>query len=311
MTGIEGTDPARFGRPDAPSEGRFRRAFEDSASGMALIEVRGEAAGHFLDVNRALARISGYPAERLLAMSYRELLHPDEAQEVALALAELISGRRTTLHTERRLLAADGETRWIALSASPLRDERGDTVNVVAQAQDVTERKRAERELRYLADHDPLTGLFNRRRFELELELELSRAARYGPGGAILVLDLDGFKLVNDSRGHAAGDELLVEVAAALRRRLRDTDVIARLGGDEFGVVVPHADEERAKLVAEDLLAAVRELGAAVSVSVGIRSYDGSDEPPAGGSAVADADAAMYAAKRAGRDRARLAGANG
>lgn len=311
MTGIERTDPARPGRPDAPPEGRFRRAFEDSASGMALIEGRGEGAGHFLEVNRALARISGYPAERLLAMSYRELLHPDEAQEVAVALAELVSGRRTTLHTERRLVAADGETRWIALSASVLRDERGGTINVVAQAQDVTERKRAERELRYLADHDPLTGLFNRRRFELELELELSRAARYGPGGAILVLDLDGFKLVNDSRGHAAGDELLVEVAAALRRRLRDTDVVARLGGDEFGVIVPHADEERAKRVAEDLRAAVRELGIGVSVSVGIRSYDGSDEPPAGGSAVADADAAMYAAKREGRDRARLAGANG
>jgi diguanylate cyclase (GGDEF)-like protein len=205
------------------------------------------------------------------------------------------------------MIAAGGATRWVAFSASLIRDECGEPISAVAQAVDVTERKRVEQELRHMADHDPLTGLFNRRRFESELERELACAARYGPGGAILVIDLDDFKLVNDSCGHAAGDDLLVEVAAALRRRLRETDVIARLGGDEFAIIVPHADERSARLVAEDLRETVRGLavgsGIRVTASVGVRGYGGLAAPGARERVVADADAAMYLAKQGGRDR--------
>jgi diguanylate cyclase (GGDEF)-like protein len=124
----------------------------------------------------------------------------------------------------------------------------------------------------------------------------------------VLVLDLDEFKAVNDGFGHAAGDELLVAIAAALRRRLRDGDVIARLGGDEFGVIVRRVNEPLARLLGEDLRATVREVarerGIAVSASVGVCALGVAGDPPRDGEqVVAGADAAMYAAKRRGRDR--------
>ncbi len=289
------------------AEERFRRAFEDSASGMALIEGRGQNVGRFLEVNPALTLISGYSADELLGMSYWDLVHPDELEAMRAGIVELIAGRATSFQSEQRMIGAGGATRWIAFSVSLVRDEAGEPINAVVQAQDVTERKRAEDELRHMADHDPLTGLFNRRRFGRELERELSASARYGSGGAMLVLDLDDFKVVNDSFGHAAGDDVLAEVAAALRERLRDSDLIARLGGDEFGVILPHADEHRAVEVAESLREVVRELtiadGIRVTASVGVCEFGGHEDTAAGERVVADADAAMYAAKESGRDR--------
>ena len=305
MRSTEQTGPIASEPPSALPVGRFRHAFEHSASAIALIEGRGTGAGRFLEVNPALVGISGYSAPQLLAMSYCELLHPEDVEAIRFRVAELIAGSAASLHSEQRLIAADGATRWIAFSASMIRDDRGRPVSAIAHAQDVTERKLAERELRYLADHDPLTGLFNRRRFESELARRLSASSRREPGGAILVLDLDRFKAVNDSCGHAVGDALLVEVAIAMRGRLRESDIVARLGGDEFGVIVPDADRTRAALIAEELRAAVRELalgrGVGVTASVGVSVYGGG--VAAGERVVADADAAMYVAKQGGRDR--------
>jgi diguanylate cyclase (GGDEF)-like protein/PAS domain S-box-containing protein len=312
MTRAEQTAPVPSRPHSAQLEGRFRHAFEHSASAIALIEGRGAGAGRFLEVNPALVKVSGYSAAQLLGMSYCELLHPDEVDAIRAGVNDLIAGRKSSLHSERRLIAADGSIRWIAFSVSLIRDERGRPVSAIAHAQDVTERKHAELELRHMADHDPLTGLFNRRRFESELEREL-RSSRNGPGAAMLVLDLDRFKAVNDSCGHAAGDELLVEVAIALRGRLRDTDIVARLGGDEFGIILPRADERRAALVAEQLRAAVYELaiahGTRVTASVGVCRFGGAGGGAAAERVVADADAAMYLAKQGGRDRVGLAGA--
>src|SRR5207244_7397167 len=110
----------------------------------------------------------------------------------------------------------------------------------------------------HLADHDPLTGLFNRRRFEREFSRELSAAGRYGGGGAVLIIDIDNFKHINDTLGHNAGDEVMMEVAHLLRERVRDTDILARLGGDEFGVLLPHAGADHAETLARALLDAVR-----------------------------------------------------
>jgi diguanylate cyclase (GGDEF)-like protein/PAS domain S-box-containing protein len=301
------TDERRARAALREAEERFRRAFEDSASGMALIEGKGDNIGRFLEVNPALTLISGYSADQLLGMSYWDLVHPDELDSMRAGIVELIAGRATSFQSEQRMIAAMGATRWIAFSVSLVRDEAGEPINAVVQAQDVTERRRAEDELRYMADHDPLTGLFNRRRFGRELERELSASARYGSGGAMLVLDLDDFKVVNDSFGHAAGDDLLVEVATALRERVRDSDIIARLGGDEFGVILPHADEQRAVLVGESLREVVRELaiadGIRVTASVGVCGFGEREDVAAGERVVADADAAMYAAKESGRDR--------
>ena len=184
----------------------------------------------------------------------------------------------------------------------------GESVGRVWSFRDITERKRFESELQQLADHDALTGLFNRRRFDEELSRELARAARYDEPGALLVLDLDNFKYVNDTLGHQAGDQVVMSVAALLHKRLRETDVVSRLGGDEFAVLLPHTDPEQAKAVGTDLLRAVREHEALaggrsmrMTTSLGVAHFpeDGSTAQEL----LAAADTAMYVAKDGGRDR--------
>ena len=291
------------------AEERFRRAFEDSASGMALVEGRGPEVGRFREVNRALVQISGYSPEELLGMTYWDLVHPDEAETMRRGVAELVTGRADSFQAEMRMVGAGDIQHWINFNVSLLRDADGEPVSAVVQAQDVTERKRFETELQYLADHDPLTGLYNRRRFAIELERELAAAERYHSGGALLILDLDCFKLVNDSRGHSAGDALLVAVGRAIDGRLRTTDIVGRLGGDEFGIILPHADRDQALTTAESLRGMVaatvdaHAAGTLVTTSVGVATF-GNGEPSHGVERlVSNADAAMYSAKQAGRDR--------
>ncbi len=161
-------------------------------------------------------------------------------------------------------------------------------------------------QLRHLADHDALTGLPNRRRFEQELARHLAHVRRHGPDGAVLVLDLDCFKPVNDTFGHAAGDRLLARVAGVLRERLRVTDVVARLGGDEFAILLPRVDRASAAAVARSLVETVRAEALTadahgVTVSVGVVAFDDcSTALPEG--VLALADLAMYDAKAAGGD---------
>jgi len=174
----------------------------------------------------------------------------------------------------------------------------------------VWSRNERVRELRRQASHDSLTGLKNRRRFDEELDAELARSRRYGVTGAVLMLDLDHFKQVNDSLGHAAGDRVIAEVGDVLRSRARETDVLARLGGDEFAVILPRCDREQALAVAGELQTAIRERlesedGAPrITVSIGVAPF-GTDTPAGSEAILARADTAMYAAKGAGRDAVR------
>ena len=171
--------------------------------------------------------------------------------------------------------------------------------------------ERTEAELRFLADHDSLTGLLNRRRFRAELDQYVSFTARYGGRGAVMVIDIDGLKEVNDRRGHQAGDTLIRRVAEILRERVRATDLVARLSGDEFAVLMPQTDTAGALQLGEDLRAQVAEglplnldLGDA-SISVGITMFGGQGEMAAEAVLVA-ADQAMYQAKAEGRNRIML-----
>jgi len=162
-------------------------------------------------------------------------------------------------------------------------------------------------ELARQASQDPLTGLKNRRRFEEELRAELARSGRYGVDGALLMLDLDHFKRVNDTLGHPAGDRVLADIAAAMRARARETDVLARIGGDEFAIVLPRCDLAEAEAVAEEVAIAIHENVKAeqdmppITASIGIAPFGpGGDLNPE--SIFARADAAMYAAKGSGRN---------
>ena len=171
---------------------------------------------------------------------------------------------------------------------------------------------RSERmqELQRQASQDSLTGLKNRRRFEEDLRAELARSRRYEIPGALLMLDLDHFKQVNDTLGHPAGDRVIAEIAAVLRRRTRETDVLARLGGDEFAIVLPRCDLEEAQSVATEIATAIREHSHAeedvppITVSIGIAPF-GPDTQMSFESVLARADAAMYEAKGSGRDAVR------
>lgn len=180
---------------------------------------------------------------------------------------------------------------------------------VVEQA--LVRAEKTEAELRYLADHDSLTGLLNRRRFRAELDQYVSFSARYGGQGAVMVIDIDGLKAVNDSLGHQAGDNLIRRVAEIMRERVRATDIVARLSGDEFAVLMPQTDTAGALQLGEELRSQVAEAvaptaeGVGATISVGITMFGASREVAAEAVLVA-ADQALYRAKEEGRNRIAL-----
>jgi diguanylate cyclase (GGDEF)-like protein/PAS domain S-box-containing protein len=293
------------------AEARFRSAFEEAPIGMAMNSLDG---GRFLRVNRALCEITGYSREQLEATTYRSITHPDDLARNESGLADMLAGRTEHYRTEKRYIHSDGHVVPVDLSATVVRDGEGDPVHVLTQVQDITERKRFEGQLQYLADHDSLTGLFNRRRFEEELTRELASAERYETKVAVMAIDLDDFKYINDSLGHSIGDELITRVGQAVRDRLRRTDVLARLGGDEFAVILPRVDDDGAMEVAQSLLEAVGEVdlvglggrgGGKVSASIGIAMFHAASKLTAE-ELLVEADIAMYDAKEAGRARAVL-----
>jgi diguanylate cyclase (GGDEF)-like protein/PAS domain S-box-containing protein len=179
---------------------------------------------------------------------------------------------------------------------------------VIAIVRDITVPKRDRDELRYLSEHDALTGLYNRRGLDRQLGQALAHARRHGVPSALLLMDLDGFKQVNDRFGHLRGDRMLRDVACALRRRMRAGDTIARLGGDEFAVVARFVTEAGAEALARDLLAVARSAAARepldadirMTMSVGLVPLPGGGQDPL--AVIAAADRAMYEAKRAGGD---------
>ena len=279
----------------------FDVAFDRSPIGMAVFNTDGE----YVRVNAALSALLGRPPEDLLGRRDQELTHPDDRQADLDAAWEILEGRLDTHQTEKRFVRPDGSVVWALANLTFLRDEAGRPLSWVGQFQDVTDRRRQESELRHLADHDPLTGLLNRRAFERALEQHLARVRRYGVQGAVLMIDLDGFKAVNDRHGHAVGDQVLAGAAERLRARLRTSDLLARLGGEEFAALLPAADRAEAEHVAEVTVEVVRELspqaGPPVTASVGAVVIA---EPELSPHVVQrEADRAMYAAKRAGRDR--------
>jgi diguanylate cyclase (GGDEF)-like protein/PAS domain S-box-containing protein len=267
---------------------------------MAFVGVDADSFGQLLEVNPALCEITGYAAEQLEATTIDALTAIADIEEDVRLLRALAAGEVRHYEVERRWQHAAGHHVWVMVSASLLHDGDGGPMCALLQLQDIDERKHLERQLEYLADHDPVTGLYNRRRFERELGRELAYVRRYGGCGAVLMIDLDDLKRVNDRFGHAAGDQLIAGVAGLLRARLRTTDAVARMGGDEFAVLVPRASLKEAEALAGELNEVVREGGA--SASIGVGRFDGDGELTCE-EVLLGADHAMYAAKEAGRDR--------
>jgi diguanylate cyclase (GGDEF)-like protein/PAS domain S-box-containing protein len=292
------------------AEQLFRTAFDRAPIGVCLLSLDAREPGRLMQVNPALAQMLGASVEELTGMPVNSLTDPADHAEVEAKLSELTGGDSGPVEFETRFMHRDGHPVWALISAAPLADGDGEQTLAVTHVMDISDRKHSERKLQHLADHDALTGLFNRRRFTEELERALRHAKRYDEAGAVLFLDLDGFKFVNDTLGHAAGDALIARVAGLLGADVRETDTLARVGGDEFAVLLPRSDETSAVLVAEKLLLTLRHTGlnshedlrAHVSCSIGIAVFRG-DEELSADELVVEADIAMYDAKEAGKDR--------
>jgi len=290
------------------SEERFRNAFDCAAVGMALVS----SDGQWLQVNPSLCNLLGYTEDELLATNFQTITHPEDLDSVMVSINEVMEHQMPSCQVEKRYLHKLGHSVWVLLSASQIHDKQTKSGRLIFQIQDVADRKRAEQQLHYDAFHDVLTGLANRALFTDHLKLAVARAWRQVDHKfAVLFLDLDRFKVINDSLGHMVGDQLLVAIARRLELCLRPGDTVARLGGDEFTILLEDLkDEAEAVEVAERLqrtLAMPFNLGGHqvfTTASIGITlSSIGYDRPE---DCLRDADTAMYRAKQHGKARHEL-----
>jgi diguanylate cyclase (GGDEF)-like protein/PAS domain S-box-containing protein len=303
---LDVTDRERDARELAAARGLFEATFAAAPIGMLVSRVYDDGTTDVVQCNAAFARLLGRRPEELLGDVGIEMVHPDDRALRKKMIANLLAGRPAT--DELRFLHRDGHDIWALTSPSLVYGPEGEQL-IVVQALDISERKIFEARLQHLADRDALTGLFSRRRFEEELAREVSRVRRHRRPAALMLLDLDGFKAVNDSFGHAAGDELLIRLADALREIVRESDILARIGGDEFALILPDTDGDASRVVAGKLIGAIRANGRvlregqrlAVTASIGITSLGGRGGVSAE-QLIVEADLAMYRAKAAGKD---------
>ncbi|MGR9088787.1 MAG: PAS domain S-box protein, partial [Gammaproteobacteria bacterium] len=218
------------------SEERFHSAFDLAAIGMALVALD----GRFLQVNHSLSVIFGYLENELLNSNLLRMTRDNDHDNVlGLHLHQLLSGELPSFQIEVEFdHKTVGKTVWSLLSASLVRGSAGDPQYYIVQIQDISDRKFAEQQLIYIANHDPLTGLLNRMEFHNRLTHALSTVRRHSTKLALMFLDLDRFKLINDTLGHRIGDLLLQSVSDRLKSSIRSNDILSRLGGDEFIVLL-------------------------------------------------------------------------
>jgi diguanylate cyclase (GGDEF)-like protein/PAS domain S-box-containing protein len=287
------------------SEERFRSAFDHAAIGMALVAPN----GCWLEVNHSLCQIVGYSEDQLLASSFQNLTHPDDMVASQDHISQLLAGKIPSCQMEKRYQHILGHAVWVLQSISLVRDVDNESARLIFQIQDITDRKRAEERLVHDAFHDALTGLPNRALFMDHLKLATERSKRREDYHfAVLFMDLDRFKNVNDSLGHMIGDQLLVAIARRLENCLRPGDTVARLGGDEFIILLEEiSDVREATHVAERVQGEMMEpfnLGGHevfTTVSIGVApSNTGYTRPE---DILRDADTAMYYAKSSGKAR--------
>jgi diguanylate cyclase (GGDEF)-like protein/PAS domain S-box-containing protein len=277
-----------------------------------LYRLRGEPALPMIYVSRNIDR-TGYAQEQFIANPslYRSLIHPDDRARLNAAMEHLLQWNAPASSMELRLLTSDGTVRWFENCYTPVRDEANRLLEIEGILIDISERKAAEARIAKLARTDVLTGLANRMTFSDHLRQAFATAQRASRAFAVLYLDLDRFKEVNDTLGHHAGDRLLQEVARRLRDVTREIDLVARLGGDEFAIIQTGVDDSAAAgTLAEKLIEVVSAPYAIdgndlrIGVSIGISLYEGNVGSP--DALLMQADQALYRAKHAGRGQYRF-----
>jgi diguanylate cyclase (GGDEF)-like protein/PAS domain S-box-containing protein len=285
------------------SEVRYASTVELAAVGIAHVNEE----GRFVWSNRRLREMLGYSSEQLSKLTVWQVSHPDDVRVTDTDRKRLHAGEIETLTAEKRYLRSDGTPLWVRITSAVRRAPDGTLLYDVSIVEDVTARRDAEERVRYLATHDELTGLPNRALFSELLRAAIERARRHGRQCAVVFLDLDRFKIVNDSLGHASGDQLLKEVAERLRHSARKSDCIARLGGDEFVLLIEDVTDSSvpagvAKKILSSLLTpiSIARHECRVTGSIGIATYplDAADAP----TLMKHADMAMYRAKEEGKN---------
>jgi diguanylate cyclase (GGDEF)-like protein/PAS domain S-box-containing protein len=282
------------------SEARFRAVFDHAAVGIVLINLDGT----IFDSNLAFAKFLGYDPTKLRGHLFHNFAPSEDAGEYAQQFDELVHGTSEQLIEEHRYVRRDGQVVWASVTMS-VANAGVESASVIAVIQDITTRKSLDARLTHQAFHDSLTNLANRSLFRQRVEQALARAARRDHV-AVMFLDLDNFKSVNDSLGHARGDELLTIVANRLLNATRGSDTVARLGGDEFGILLSNVrDHEQTRVVAERIMNAMREpislhddktvAGVSIGIAWAQSDDDGAEE------LLRNADVAMYTAKAQGK----------
>jgi diguanylate cyclase (GGDEF)-like protein/PAS domain S-box-containing protein len=282
----------------ARADGRARRFFDLSHDMLCTSNLE----GHFVEINAAWERL-GYSRDELRAIPFVDLVHPDDQERTEVESANLFKGEET-IGFENRYRAKDGSWHWLRWSSVFAPDE----ATIYGRATDITELKRVESErenllieVEALAGSDSLTGLPNRRTFDEQMPREMARARRAESELCLAIIDLDHFKVYNDTHGHLAGDEMLRRCALAWDAQLRGSDTIVRFGGEEFLVLLPDTEPERAAEVVERLRQVTPD---GQTCSAGLACWDSRESTE---DLVGRADEALYRAKAAGRNQLVLA----
>lgn len=291
------------------SEERFSSAFEYAANGMALLGLD----GILLKVNQALCSMLESAEDHLAGTNMLDITLPEDAELGVRQRERLLLGQTNAFKVEKRLVTRSGHLLWVLMSVSLVRGAEGNPLYFIAQIENIDKRKQLEGELFILATTDPLTGISNRREFLSRAEFELQRCRRQETILAFLMVDIDAFKAINDSWGHAAGDAVLTAMVESSRAVLRTTDLFGRLGGEEFGIVLAGVDRLALEAIAERVRQTVAQrvvraehgtIHFTVSIGLaflteGLRTVD---------DLMRRADAALYEAKSRGRNRVCVAG---
>ncbi len=285
------------------SEARYASTVQLAAVGIAHVDL----AGRFIWSNRRLQEMLAYSDEELAALTTQAVSHPEDVHVTDRDRARLQAGEIDTMRAEKRYVRKDGTIFWVRITSALRRAADGQPLYHISVVEDITGQRLAQERVNYLATHDELTGLPNRSLFSEVLERAIETAHRDRRQCAVLFIDLDRFKIVNDSLGHEAGDLLLKEIAGRLARSVRESDVVARLGGDEFVVLLDHVRDlavaaEVAKKILSTVLAPVDIMGheCRITGSIGVAGYPLHARDAT--TLMKHADTAMYLAKEEGKN---------
>ncbi len=285
------------------SEEKYRSILENIQEGYFEVDL----AGNFTFFNDSLCRITGCSREEIQGTNYKRFSDKENSQKVLMAFNKVYKTGDPTEGFDWLIIRNDGSTRYIEASVSLKQDLAGQVRGFKGVIRDITERKRIEQELNHMATHDALTGLPNRLMFSQLLDHAIQSAQRNKKQLAVLFVDLDRFKIINDSLGHEAGDKLLKEMALRFKQSLRTVDIVGRLGGDEFTILVEDfSDLKQLEFLAKKILATVmhpldimgEECRVTASIGISVFPKDGLDEQ----SLMKNADIAMYFAKEEGKN---------